>query len=64
MTTLAYFRSGTKAERGWTGPAKVLGVDNNIVIIRHGQRIIHANKRDVRKFLKEDNRDNAWNETK
>ncbi len=59
-----YFRNGAKAESGWKGPGKVLGAENNIVIIRHGERIIHANKRDVRKFLKDDNGENSWGKTR
>ena len=57
---VAYYRNGTKAEKVWKGPTKVLGIDGNIVIERHGQRVVHANNREVRKFLKQNNNENSW----
>ncbi len=61
---MAYFRRGSKSKQGWKGPAKVIGVDNSVVIVRHGQRIIHAHKRDFRKFLKDKGNETAWSEKK
>ena len=57
---VAYYRNGTKSEQGWQGPAKIIGVDNNIIIVKHGQKTIKANIRDFRKFLKGDDEQNAW----
>ena len=34
------------------------------MIVRHGQKIIHAHKRDVRKFLKDKGHESAWDEKK
>ncbi len=57
---VSYFRNGTKAETARKGPAKVIGIDGNTVIIKHGQSTVHAHKRDVRKFLKDDNAESSW----
>ncbi len=58
---MAYFRRLARSEQGWEGPAQVIGIDNNIIIVRHGQKVVHAHKRDVRKFLKDKGAETAWN---
>ena len=57
---VAYYRNGTKTEQEWQGSAKIIGKDNNIIIVKHGQRRVNANIRDIRKYLKDDDKQNEW----
>ncbi len=57
---VAYFRNCTKSHQAWQGPANAIGIDKNIIIVKHGQRTVNANIRDARKFLKDDDKRNAW----
>ena len=47
-----YHRDGTKEQSGWRGPARVIGIDGQNVIIKHGGKIINAHPKDVRKNSK------------
>ncbi len=60
---VSYYRNGIKSEKGWKGPAKIIGIDNNTIIIRHGPQIIHAHMREVRIFRKGGTNDIPWAET-
>ena len=59
---VSYYRNGIKSEKGWKGPAKVIGIDNNTVIMGHRPQLIHAHKREVRKFRKGAAGERAWEE--
>ncbi len=63
--TLQYNRRGNKSEEQWRGPVSVLGIDGTVVIVRHGNRIVNAHMRHVRKFLIDDEEksENSWTNT-